>query len=103
MRRIGVRELRQNASKYLKEVKSGETIEVTDRGQPMALLVPPKDTAWYDSMVARGEIIPAKNPGRLRDLPPPPAADPNFPSASEILEYMRADIIGRPQDEEEPW
>ncbi|MBA2263920.1 MAG: type II toxin-antitoxin system prevent-host-death family antitoxin, partial [Chloroflexi bacterium] len=32
MRRIGIRELRQNASEYVRAAEAGETIEVTDRG-----------------------------------------------------------------------
>jgi prevent-host-death family protein len=38
--RIGVRELRQRASRYLGRVKAGESIEVTQRGTPVAYLVP---------------------------------------------------------------
>ncbi|CAN5464561.1 hypothetical protein BH20ACT19_BH20ACT19_09750 [soil metagenome] len=38
MRSIGIRELRQNASRYLREVKRGETVEVTERGEPIARL-----------------------------------------------------------------
>lgn len=41
MERIGVRELRQNASRYLDRVAAGETIEVTQRGELVACLVPP--------------------------------------------------------------
>src|ERR1700710_1834364 len=41
MERIGVRELRQHASRYLALVKAGETVEVTERGQLVALLAPP--------------------------------------------------------------
>ncbi|MFM7245856.1 MAG: type II toxin-antitoxin system Phd/YefM family antitoxin, partial [Actinomycetota bacterium] len=37
---IGVRELRQYASTYLARVKGGETITVTERGRPIARLVP---------------------------------------------------------------
>ena len=40
MERIGVRELRQHASRYLARVANGEAIEVTDRGRPVAHLVP---------------------------------------------------------------
>lgn len=39
-RRVGVRELRQNLSVYLKRVRSGETLEVTERGSSVALLTP---------------------------------------------------------------
>src|SRR5680860_37507 len=35
MRSIGIRELRQRASEYLRLVASGETVEVTDRGRPL--------------------------------------------------------------------
>ena len=40
MKQIGVRELRQNASQWLREVADGESHEVTVRGTPVALLGP---------------------------------------------------------------
>ena len=39
MEQIGVRELRRQASAILRRVASGETVEVTDRGRPVAVLV----------------------------------------------------------------
>lgn len=41
MERVGVRELRQKASEILRRVAAGETIEVTDRGRPAAILSAP--------------------------------------------------------------
>lgn len=38
--RVGVRELRQNLSVYLRRVKGGERLEVTERGVPVAVLAP---------------------------------------------------------------
>lgn len=38
MERIGIRELRREASAILRRVAAGETIEVTDRGRPVAVL-----------------------------------------------------------------
>ena len=38
--RVGVRELRQNLSVYLERVIAGERLEVTDRGNPVAMLIP---------------------------------------------------------------
>ena len=38
--RVGVRELRQNLSVHLARVTAGETLEVTDRGVPVAILAP---------------------------------------------------------------
>ena len=40
MRRIGIRELRQNASQYIRLVKAGETIEITEHGVLVAVLRP---------------------------------------------------------------
>jgi prevent-host-death family protein len=40
MDRVGVRELRQNLSVYLRRVKAGEALEVTERGEPVARLEP---------------------------------------------------------------
>jgi prevent-host-death family protein len=61
MRSIGVRELRQNASKYLRDVKRGETVEVTERGEPVARLVPvPGKESTVDRRVGEGRLIPGK-------------------------------------------
>ena len=39
MNKVGVRELRRDASAILRRVAAGETIQVTDRGRPVALMV----------------------------------------------------------------
>jgi prevent-host-death family protein len=39
MERVGVRELRRDASAILRRVAEGATVEVTDRGRPVAILV----------------------------------------------------------------
>jgi prevent-host-death family protein len=63
MTRVGVRELRQHASRYLEEVKAGRTVEVTERGELVALLVPPKASSGArDHLVALGRLIPSKGP-----------------------------------------
>lgn len=41
MRTAGVREARQNLSALLDEVKKGREIVITERGRPVAKLVPP--------------------------------------------------------------
>ena len=63
MPRIGVRELRQHASRYLAMVKAGASVEVTVRGQLVALLVPPGATsAARDRLVTSGRLVPASAP-----------------------------------------
>jgi len=53
MQRIGVRELRQNASRYLSLVKSGETVEVTEQGELIALSVSPAPLPDYERSADR--------------------------------------------------
>ena len=89
MERIGVRELRQHASRYLARVRAGETIEVTDRGRPVARLVPVGEETWQD-LIDAGVVIPPAHPGRdITEIEPLPAGD--GPTLSEILRRMRDD------------
>jgi prevent-host-death family protein len=86
MESIGVRELRQNASRYLAKVaSSGEPIEITEHGRPIARLVPITDDPWAD-MIANGEITPAGGGGDVRNIEPI-AADFD---ASRSLAELRA-------------
>ncbi len=85
--RIGVRELRQHASRYLDRVKAGETVEVTNRGELVALLVPPDPaTSARDRLIASGRILPASRPLRL-----PRRAPVRGPSTAEVLDELRQD------------
>ena len=86
MKTIGVRELRQHASKYLKEVAAGESIEITDRGHPVARLVPISGDPWQD-LITTGEVVKAVRPISIDDLRP--AAYEH--SASATLERLRND------------
>lgn len=66
MRSIPHRELRNNSSKVLAEVKNGEVIEVTNHGEAVAVLMPPS-TSPYDRLVAAGRVRVA-DPTRRVDL-----------------------------------
>ncbi len=58
MATVGVRELRQNLSKYLRRVARGEAFRVTDRGRPVATLGPlPEESTPLDRLVASGKLI----------------------------------------------
>jgi prevent-host-death family protein len=89
MIRVGIRELRQDASTWVRRAAAGETIEVTDRGRPVAQLgpisSPPRGLA---ALEAAGLV--RKGRGRLSELKPiklKPGARP----LSEILEEMRSE------------
>lgn len=87
MELIGVRELRQNASRYLARVRAGEVVGVTQRGRLVARLVPATSDAWAD-LIAAGEVIPAQCP--RTDVLATEPGDYGF-SASEELHRLRRD------------
>jgi prevent-host-death family protein len=65
---VGVRELRQNLSVYLARIAKGETLEVTDRGLPVAILAPiGRQATALERLTAAGLVITAT--GDLLDLP----------------------------------
>jgi prevent-host-death family protein len=85
--RVGVRELRQNLSVYLRRVKAGETLEVTERGEPVARLTPPPGESLLDRWIAEGKARPGS--GDIRDLAPPEPLPPGAKPLSEVLQEMR--------------
>ncbi|MBI3973542.1 MAG: type II toxin-antitoxin system prevent-host-death family antitoxin [Chloroflexi bacterium] len=88
---VGVRELRQNLSVYLRRVEAGETLRVTEHGRPVAVLAPlPKRASALDRLIAAGLARPAK--GDLLELGPPPARATSM-SISEALELEKAERL----------
>lgn len=88
-KRVGVRELRQNLSVYLRVVSRGQSVEVTDRGKLVAMLVPASDVmSPLERLIASGRVIPAK--GNLADLGLPPQVNLEMP-VSAALEEQRSE------------
>ena len=87
MATVGVRELRQRASELLRRVEAGETIEVTDRGRPVAVLAPLPEAGPLEQLRASGEVIPAA--GSLSNLPEPLPLPPGKESPSVMLARLR--------------
>ncbi|CAN2169712.1 Phd Antitoxin of toxin-antitoxin stability system [Candidatus Nanopelagicaceae bacterium] len=69
--RIGVREIRQDASTILARVEEGEEFIITNRGVPIARLLPidVDDETLINEMIANGDIVEAD--GNLWELPLP--------------------------------
>ena len=89
MTRIGIRELRQHASRYLEQVKAGEVVEVTERGKLIALLVSPTPAvASRDRLIASGRLIAARN---ALQIPTQRHAAPTNNTASQALTELRED------------
>jgi prevent-host-death family protein len=89
MASVGVRELRQRASELLRRVEAGETIEVTDRGRPVALLSPIPAADPLAQLEASGDLIRGRQ--RLDDLPPPLPLEPGHEPPSRVLKRLRRD------------
>lgn len=81
-----MRELRQHASRYLARVANGESIEVTDRGRPVAHLVPvPTGEGTLEDLIRSGRL-------KLREDDSDFEEPQDFGiNASQILMEMRAD------------
>lgn len=89
MTTVGVGELRQNLSRYLKRVARGERLVVTDRNRPVAELGPPPATGpALDRLIAEGRV---SRPQR-RGLPEPLqlAGDPH--ALSRALDETRGEL-----------
>lgn len=87
---VGVRELRQNLSIYLRRVASGEKLRVTEHGRTVAALVPLHDEdSVVERLVRQGRLIQAK--GDLLELGPPQG--PASTRASDALAELRQERL----------
>ena len=87
MTSVGIRDLRQRASELLRLVQMGETIQVTDRGRPVAILGPLPDHGTLDQLRATGDVTAAT--GDPDDLPAPIILPDTSPTASSVLARLR--------------
>ena len=89
---VGIRELRQNLSRYIERVKQGETLTVTERGREVARLAPagPKDSAVARLVAERGATMPQ---GDLLDLVPPRGRPAVGPPSQQVLDELREERL----------
>lgn len=88
MTTVGVRELRQRASALLRIVQSGQTVEITDRGRPVALLAPiPSAGSSLEQLRAAGDVEPAT--ASFDDLPEPLDLTADGLTVSGTLDRLR--------------
>ena len=84
---VGVAELRQNLSRYLKRVERGERLLVTDHNRPVAELGPVPSSADLDRLIASGRV---SAPVR-RGLPAPLHLDGDRYALSRALDEIRGE------------
>jgi len=74
MRAIGVRDLKANLSRYLREVERGEVVLVTDRGRVVAELRAAPEGTRAESRLDRGlRLLAARTPLSVREPHDPTA------------------------------
>ena len=86
MSTVGIRALKQNASQVVARAAAGEVVTITDRGRPVAQLVPVPEGRGA-AFVAAGRARPAK--GSLAALGAPSGAGAEQPMLSEVVAAMR--------------
>jgi prevent-host-death family protein len=73
--RIGIRELRQQASVYVDLAEKGYTVDITNRGRLVAQLIPVREPGSpLERLIAAGIVEPAEEPGGVGDLSPYPSS-----------------------------
>jgi prevent-host-death family protein len=85
---VGIRELRQRASELLRRVEDGESIEITDRGRPVAVLSPVPDDPLA-RLRASGDLEDSE--ADLADLPAPLPLPAGSEPPSALLARLRRD------------
>lgn len=87
MKQVGVRALKQNASAVVAEAAAGEVITITDRGHPVAQLIP-LPSGPLDGLLASGRMRSARR--SLARVPPPAKRRRGQAALSTTLAEMRA-------------
>lgn len=80
---VGIRELRNNLSRYLDDVQKGSEIVVTDRGRAVARLQSVDHERRIDRLIAAGVVAPARKPAGSTKLKRVHVAKPIGPLVAE--------------------
>lgn len=92
MERIGIRELRNNASRVVRRAQAGHRIVITVDGVPTARIGPLDDghaERTIDDLIAAGLVIPPRT-----TTPPPPPKPIKLPADSPTTEQILNELRG---------
>ncbi len=89
MSAVGLRALQQNASAVVARVVAGETVEITDRGRPVARIVPLRPTSKIHELIDEGRVRLASR--SILDVMDPVRLPSGSVSLSETLADLRSD------------
>jgi len=100
MKTVGLRELKNNLSAYVRKARKGETVVITDRGEAVAKLVSPGAPNEEDhplaEMARRGEVrlgkrMTPEEKAKLYSWRGPPLL--HGITSAEIIDELREDTI----------
>ncbi len=60
--KVGIRDLRANFSSWLDRVQEGEEVIVTERGKPVARIVPEERKSRLQELIEQGIVTPPSKP-----------------------------------------
>jgi prevent-host-death family protein len=89
---VGLRELRHHTSEVLARVRHGESIDITEYGQPIARLIPVSDrepTPILAHLVASGRASLARRPGYRPRMRPGDGTDTLSDNLSALRDEER--------------
>jgi prevent-host-death family protein len=84
---VGIRELKNNASRIIEQAEAGEAITVTRRGKPVATIVSAGVPSGLAGLIADGTVRPPES--RRRFVPKPVKLRGPGPTASEYVSEGR--------------
>jgi len=90
--RVGVRELRNNLSGWLERVQAGDEVLVTERGKPVARIVPLERKSKLQQLIDEGKVTPASRPKTPIDRSKQLRLGPGK-TLSDILVEMRRESL----------
>ena len=86
MPEVGIRELRDNLSRYIRKVQEGNEVVVTDHGNAVALIVPLDGARLVDRLVKEGVVTRPEDISRRR---PAERITPSEPVSPLVAEQRR--------------
>ena len=86
--RVGIRELKENLSKYMAKVKLGQSIVITEHGKPVGRIIPEGQSLEERVEALRQAGIIAWNGKKLKRIKPP-AVNRSDKLISDIVIEMR--------------
>jgi prevent-host-death family protein len=85
MEHVPVRDLNQDTASVLARVERGEVVEITNRGKPIARIIPAEHSE-LDDLISRGRVVPASSSG---PIPRPSGPVDELTDSTRVVSELR--------------